>query len=579
MLGTRPKGPSGVHDAAWLDATLGRLLEHVRTLLDVDGAVFLVVDDERRFIEPLADWYASPALREAIEPANRRPYDPSRPGIVEYALEGDRPLLMPRVEAWEFGQDMLATAVDALGEEQASRMWQTYRSASVIACPVKTAIGRALGVLVVAALPPKRAFSSVELKTVQVLADLSALALERAQLLDAEGKRARGEVRLKRASEAMSSSLELDDVYRSIVRHAAVVTGGTRALLTRLNLRAGELRPVASVDLTEELEGRRFALDNGVLGEVARTRTPSIRGSEDDETWAGATRSSMHAPIELGPRLYGVLSVAHEEEGRFGEEELELLVKLSRSSAAAIANAIDFQRERRIARALTLGFVPESLPEVEGYESGLLYAPAANEPTGGDVYGAWGLRGGEVAVLVGDVAGKGVETAALSAMVRFFIEARSWDTPSPRAVLEQANAMLQTRLPHDSFATAFLGILSPGSLRYCNAGHLPPLHVSGGEIEPLATHGLPLGVERSVEYQEMTLELAPRDVVFGYTDGLIEARHAGKVFGLERLSDFVRELAAILSPQELVRAVHQVVTAWGDGLTDDAVALALRRSA
>jgi serine phosphatase RsbU (regulator of sigma subunit) len=579
MLGTRPRSPSPAHDAVWLDATLERLLEHVRTLLDVDGAVFLVVDPERRYIEPLADWYASPALRHAIEPANRRPYDPSRPGLVEYALERDRPLLLPRVEAWESGRDMLATAVEALGEARAARIWDTYRTASVIACPVKTAIGRALGVLVVGSLPPKRAFGTAELKTVQVLADLSALALERAQLLEEEGLRARGEVRLKRASEAMSSSLELEEVYRSVVRHAAMVTGATRALLTRLNLRAGELRPVASVDLTDELAGRRFAVDAGVLGQVARTRTPSVRDSEDDETWGGEARSSMHAPIELGPRLYGVLSVAHEEEGRFGEEDLELLVKLSRSSAAAIANAIDFQRERRIARALTLGFVPESLPEVEGYETGLLYSPSANEPTGGDVYGAWGLRGGEVAVLVGDVAGKGVETAALSAMVRFFIEARSWDMPCPRAVLEQANAMLLTRLPADSFATAFLGVLSPGQLRYCNAGHLPPLHVTGGEVVPLASHGLPLGVEASADYQDVSLELGPGDLVFAYTDGLIEARRGGEVFGLDRLARFVGDRAGGLSTQELVRVVHEEVTAWADGLSDDAVALALRRPA
>jgi serine phosphatase RsbU (regulator of sigma subunit) len=577
MLGTRPTGRSAAHDAAWLDATLGRLIDHVRTLLDVDGVVFLVVDSERRYIEPLADWYSSPALRQAIEPANRRPYDPSRPGLVEYALESDRPLLLPRVEAWESGKDMLATAVDALGEARAARIWDAYRTASVIACPVKTAFGKALGVLVVGALPPKQAFSTAELKTVQVLADLSALALERAQLLEAEGRRARAEGRLKRASEAMSSSLELEDVYRSVVRHAAMVTGATRALLTRLNVRAGELRPVASVDHTDELAGRRYALDAGVLGEVARMRIPTIRGSHDDETWDGEVRSSMHAPIELGPRLYGVLSVGHEDEGRFGEEDLELLVRLSRSSAAAIANALDFQRERRIARALTLGFVPESLPEVEGYQTGLLYEPAANEPTGGDVYGAWGLRGGEVAVLVGDVAGKGVETAALSAMVRFFIEARSWDTPHPGAVLEQANAMMQTRLPPDSFATVFLGILSPGRLRYCNAGHLPPLHVSKGRVRQLKSHGLPLGVADATEYQELTLALGSGDVVFAYTDGLIEARRSGEVYGLDRLARFVRYHALDLSPQELVRAVHGEVTVWADGLSDDAVSLALRR--
>ena len=155
-------------------------------------------------------------------------------------------------------------------------------------------------------------------------------------------------------------------------------------------------------------------------------------------------------------------------------------MKLARSSAAAIANAIDYQRERRIARALTLGFVPESLPKLPGYETGLLYAPAANEATGGDVYGAWPVGGGDsVAVLVGDVAGKGVETAALSAMVRFFVEARSWDSLCPATMLEQANSMLLGRLPRDAFVTAFLGILTSDSLRYTNAGHLPPLHVRG----------------------------------------------------------------------------------------------------
>jgi serine phosphatase RsbU (regulator of sigma subunit) len=377
----------------------------------------------------------------------------------------------------------------------------------------------------------------------------------------------------------MSSSLELNDVYVSVVRYAATVAGASRALLTRLNPRVGELRPVASVDLNEELAGRRFRLDTGVLGEVARSRRPCLRGEGEDETWGVPAGSSMHAPIELGPRLYGVLSVAHEEPGRFGEEDLELLVKLSRSSAAAIANAIDFQRERRIARALTLGFVPESLPEVEGHDTGLFYMPAASEPAGGDVYGAWGLRGGEVAVLVGDVAGKGVETAALSAMVRFFIEARSWDSPSPSTVLSQANALLTSRLPADSFATVFLGILSPGRLRYCNAGHLPPLHVTRDGTRELKGHSLPLGIEEKPDFEDAELELAPGELVFAYTDGLLEARRDGELFGAERLARLVAERSKELHPRELVRAVHDEVAAWSGGITDDAVALALRRRA
>jgi serine phosphatase RsbU (regulator of sigma subunit) len=288
----------------------------------------------------------------------------------------------------------------------------------------------------------------------------------------------------------------------------------------------------------------------------------------------------MHAPIELGPRLYGVVTVGHAEIDHFGDDDLDLLVKLARSSAAAIANAIDFQRERRIARALTLGFVPESLPELSGYETGLLYAPAAGEATGGDVYGAWPVGDTDnVAVLVGDVAGKGVETAALSAMVRFFVEARSWDALSPEQVLEQANAMLLGRLPRDAFVTAFLGILSRDSLRYCNAGHLPPIHVSAGQARPLDSHGLPLGVLERNSYTSSELRLDEGDLVFAHTDGLIEARRSGEMYGADRLTQLVVATAGTLSPRELVRAVHDDVTAWADGISDDAVALALRRTA
>jgi phosphoserine phosphatase RsbU/P len=289
----------------------------------------------------------------------------------------------------------------------------------------------------------------------------------------------------------------------------------------------------------------------------------------------------MHAPIELGPRLFGVITVGHDEPDRFDEDDLELLVKLARSSAAAIANAIDYQRERHIARALTLGFVPESLPELPGYETGLLYAPAANEATGGDVYGAWPVGGSSenIAVLVGDVAGKGVETAALSAMVRFFIEARSWDELCPASVLQQANSMLLGRLPRDTFVTAFLGILSADSLRYSNAGHLVPLHVRDGSVSPLDSHGLPLGVLEHNSWGSSELRLERDDLVFAHTDGLIEARRSGELYGEERLAALVAAGARTQSPMELVRTVHEEVTAWADGIADDAVALALRRTA
>jgi len=558
MLPPASRAPTA--DAPWRERTLTRLVQHVRSLLPVSAVAFLTVEGAG---DDAIGWFADDDMRAAMMTCVPR-------------LVRARPLLLPRVEAWQAAPELVDAMVRELGEDEADRAWTAFRGASVIACPVRGEFGAQLGALVVASTDRRRPLGKGDLPTVEALADLAAISLERTSLLEAEGRRARDELRLKRAAEEISGTLDPAEVYVRVAEHAASITSGTCALLTRLNARGPDTRTAATVGCPADLAMQLTSAESAAFAHVVRTRTPVLKGDAE----VAPLGSVMHVPIELGPRLYGVLTVGHEEPNRFGEADLELLVKLARSSAAAIANAIDFQRERRIARALTLGFVPESLPKLPGYETGLLYAPAANEATGGDVYGAWPVGDGtSVAVLVGDVAGKGVETAALSAMVRFFVEARSWDSLDPATILEQANSMLLGRLPRDAFVTAFLGILSTDSLRYTNAGHLPPLHVRGGSVRPLDGHGLPIGVLEGQTYTSSELELASGDLVFAHTDGLIEARRGGEMYGAERLARFVAGAATTQSPKELVRAVHEEVTGWADGISDDAVALALRRTA
>jgi GAF domain-containing protein len=552
-----PAQPAAV---PWRERTLARLVQHVRAMLPVSGVAFVTEETVRG--EPVG-WFAGDDLRDALAASMPR-------------LMRPRTLLLPRVDAWQAAPELLDAMTAELGEEGSRRAWDALRGASLIACPVRGEFGSLLGALVVVSLDRRRPLGKGQVPTVETLADLAAISLERTSLLEAEGRRARDELRLKRAAEEISGTLDPTEVHVRVAEHAAAICGATCSLFTRVSSRAGETRTAAGVHFPEELAAQVASVDTEAFGHVVRTRAPVLRTGPD----AAPLGSVMHAPIELGPRLYGVLTVGHEEPGRFGEDDLELLVKLARSSGAAVANAIDFQRERRIAQALTLGFVPESLPKLAGYETGLLYVPAANEATGGDIYGAWPVGDGDsVAVLVGDVAGKGVETAALSAMVRFFIEARTWDSVCPGMVLAQANSMLLGRLPHDAFVTAFLGILTSASLRYTNAGHLPPLHVRGESVMPLASHGLPLGVLEGQEYEWTELELERGDLVFAHSDGLIEARRAGEMFGADRLAQFVLGAAASHSPKELVWAVHEEITGWADGISDDAVALALRRTA
>ncbi|MEA2137426.1 MAG: hypothetical protein QOG56_576, partial [Solirubrobacteraceae bacterium] len=247
-------------------------------------------------------------------------------------------------------------------------------------------------------------------------------------------------------------------------------------------------------------------------------------------------------------------------------------------AAAAIANALEFQHERRIAGALTRGFIPDAPPELDGFALGLVYEPVGHEVSGGDIFGVWRLPGGALAVLVGDVSGKGLEVAAVSSMVRFFIEARTWDSTSPATVLEQTNSILRRRLPGGvALVTAFLAIVDGELLRYANAGHIPPIVVGhDGPPRELPTTGLPLGVHDGASFAQRELSFRPGELLFACTDGLHEARRDGELFGQERVAALVAEHAAPLDPQELVELVYARAVAWTPQLGDDVALIALR---
>src|SRR4051812_5748014 len=570
----------GIEDAAspeaWLQQTLDEILARVRRLLDVNGCAFQVVDWERKLIRPAAAWFADEGTREALAPVLTRPYDPERPGVTEAAIERGEPLLLTSVHGgWGVGA-LPARLREELGPDAAARAWAWYESSSYISCPVRTAGGRTLGVLAISRVHPQPPLTAEDLRVVEVLADLAALALERAQ-------QAREQELLNHAAHEVSRLLEPEAVYRATVEQALVLTGGPKGFLARFEPATEELRVVASLGFSGETTRTRFRLGEGMIGRVAAGREPYLSDAGDKERFLAEfvdrerVGSFAHVPIVLGPRLFGVLNVSAEDVGRFDAGTLEVLVAFARTVAGAIANALDFQRERRVAHALTRGFVPGPAPALPGLQLGLVYEPAGHDVGGGDVFGAWTLPSGAAAVLIGDVSGKGLEVAALSAMVRFFVEALTWDSERPGEVFVRTAALLRNRLPSASFVSAFMAVIDGGRLRYANAGHGSTfmLPAAGGERALRAT-GLPLGVEDG-GWDEAEEPFEVGDVLFAATDGLAEARREGAFFGEARLPGLLAEHARRLGPEALVARVRAEVEAWTPPLDDDVVILAVRR--
>lgn len=539
-------------------------MERLRSHPRIDAGAFLVVDTEHNRVEPSAVWALSSLINQAAIASLDRPYG-ELPGLVEAVMGRAGSLFLPVLEGWEAAPSLRERLQvrDAGGVSA----WELLRRASVIGVPVRTRHGRDVGVLIAASTDPERPLLRADVATLEALADVAALATEHLELLEADAVRTRDAHLLRRAAQTSGESLEAREIEHVAVVHARGLVRADYAQLTRLG---GESRALAAAVNAGTLVAPEAAgLTAGALAEVARSRAPLCR--------AGATPSA-HLPVMVGSRLYGLLSAVRAAGDPFEAHDVELLDSLARISAAALANALAFEREHRIASALARGFVPESLPAVPGYEVGLLSEPAGGQSAGGDIYGAWALPDGEVAVLVGDVAGKGVEQAALSAMARFFIEAQSWESGGPARALARAGTMLHDRLPADSFVTAFLGFVGRDGVRYANAGHLSPLLVrAGGQVAEVEGRGLPLGVARETRYDQRTLLLGPGDLVLGFTDGLIEARSGGELFGSDRLGGALERAAhAGLGAQEIVRALHAEVRDWAGVVGDDAIAIALR---
>jgi sigma-B regulation protein RsbU (phosphoserine phosphatase) len=200
---------------------------------------------------------------------------------------------------------------------------------------------------------------------------------------------------------------------------------------------------------------------------------------------------------------------------------------------------------------------------------------------GGDFFNYFLLSGGEAAVLVGDVSGKGVPAAILMANLQATLRAR--------LAHEKDLALLAERLDHElggeeaatSYLTLFLAVVDgrSGWLRYVNAGHVTPLLVRrGGGIERLESTGRPLGLLPGGGYQERRLEVGRGDVLFLFTDGLVDAENAGgQAFGAERVEQLLTSGSDGNAADLLARVEQALLRHRGASeASDDATIVALR---
>jgi hypothetical protein len=220
--------------------------------------------------------------------------------------------------------------------------------------------------------------------------------------------------------------------------------------------------------------------------------------------------------------------------------------------------------EIQIARQVQVMLFPRSHPDLPGWSVWSISRPAND--VGGDLIDYIELDGFRHAVVLGDVAGKGLGASLLSAQLQATLRALSVHAVSLDDLAGQVNETMLRDGISNRFATLFYAELQhdSGSIRYVNAGHNPALALHRDRVDRLGASSLPLGMLEGSQYEEVSLHLEPGETLLIYSDGVTEAEnHDSEEFGIERLE----ALAPKLRDVEPETAGHMVLTEI-DGFLD-----------
>jgi sigma-B regulation protein RsbU (phosphoserine phosphatase) len=249
------------------------------------------------------------------------------------------------------------------------------------------------------------------------------------------------------------------------------------------------------------------------------------------------------------------------------------------------------ESELEIAREVQAQLFPKTMPTLKTLELRGICNPA--RMVSGDYFDFVAIDSLRTAIVVGDIAGKGISAALLMASIQSSLRAQlslrsgqSSESPaglgmSTAELVSTLNCQLYANTTAEKFASFFCGVYDEarGRLSYTNAGHLPPILIRDGQATCLSVTGMVIGAFPDVPYEELCLQLHPGDLLVAYTDGITEAENEyGEEFGAERLTDLLL-LNAYRPLDELIILVTTAVNEWQSSPepADDMTVLLARR--
>jgi sigma-B regulation protein RsbU (phosphoserine phosphatase) len=435
-------------------------------------------------------------------------------------------------------------------------------------------------------------FSERDLEFLEAVAHELVVAVENARLIGRMRWDLNARELLLGAARKVASSLDVGEVLRHLLDSLSELVPYDAGGIYLLNEGSNSLRRIEHRGYppnTEQL--LRDRPGKGITGWVARNRSGIIVDYvKSDPRYIEArptSQSEIAAPIVHADKVMGVITLESDTPRAFNERQLDLLETVGGQVASAITNARFFrsQIERtRIDHEIDMSReIQQALFPAEQMCGERVEAIGINVPSsaiGGDYYDYFAECSRHIGIALADVSGHGLSASLLTMAVRTGVRMSAGICPEPAALAWQLNQLLYESTPANHFVAAILGMLDrhTGLLRYCNAGHAPPLWITANGHSLISGGGLILGAFPESVYDQVDIQLAAGDLLVFYTDGLTEMVDAeDEQFGLDRLAQVVTDNRE-LPLEGIIEAVRMAARAHhGGGPREDDITLMLVR--
>jgi anti-sigma regulatory factor (Ser/Thr protein kinase)/putative methionine-R-sulfoxide reductase with GAF domain len=356
---------------------------------------------------------------------------------------------------------------------------------------------------------------------------------------------------LQSITDSALAVLSLEEMLSELLERIRGALGVDTAAILLLEEEQGVLVARAARGLEEEVrQGVQVPLARGFAGRVAAERRPIIIEDLDHFEVVNpilrqkGIRSMLGVPVHVEGRVIGVMHIGTLRRRDFDEGDVTLLQLAADWAAVGIDNA-RLSEQRAVTEVMQRTLLPDALPQIPGIRFSAKYLPAGSGvKVGGDWYDVFQLPSGRVALVIGDVVGRGVLAASVMAEIRTTLRAYLVEghrlTHAIRLLNEMLVGMGRTR---GATLSALELDLEQEELDILTAGHLPPLLLTP-DGEPCLLEqppALPIGIRSGETYEACRYDFPSGSTLLLYTDGLVERRGEAIDEGLARLQNAALE--------------------------------------